>query len=57
MAQRELYKSVAASGEAYYHPTFEAGGMFTHATAFPKHLITTANHLYTGKKFTGYAYS
>ena len=48
--QRELYKSVAASGEAYFPPTFEADGMFTHATAVLTHLITTVNHLYTGTK-------
>ena len=50
MDQHELYESVAASGEAYFPPTFEADGMFTHATAVTTHLITTANHLYTGTK-------
>ena len=50
MAQREGYKSVAESGEEYSPPTFEADGMFTHATAVTTHLITTANHLYTGTK-------
>ena len=49
-AQRELYESVAASGEAYFPPIFEADGMFTHATAVPTHIITTANHFYTGTK-------
>ena len=37
VAQRELYESVAASGEAYFPPTFEADGMFTHATAVTTH--------------------
>ena len=48
MAQRELYGNVAGSGEAYLPPTFEADGMFTHATAVPTSFITTSNHLYTG---------
>ena len=50
MAQRVLCESVAASGEAYFLPTFEAGGMFTHATAVTTRLITIANHFYTGTK-------
>ena len=50
MAQRELYKSVAASGEVYSCPKFEADGMFTHATAVPTCLITIAKHFYTGTK-------
>ena len=50
MAQHELYKSVAASGEAYFRPTFEADGMFTHDTAVPTHIITIVNYLYTGTK-------
>ena len=33
MAQRELYESVAASGEACFPPIFEADGIFTHVTA------------------------
>ena len=50
MAQIELYKIVAASGEAYLPPTFEADGIFTHTRAVPTRLITTANHFYTGTK-------
>ena len=50
MAQHEVYESVAASGEAYLPPTFEANGMFTHVTSVPTRLITTANHLYAGTK-------
>ena len=50
MGQRELYKSVAASGEAYLPPTFEADSMFTHDTDVPTRLTTTANHLFTGTK-------
>ena len=50
MSQHELYKRVAISGEAYLPPTFEAEGMFTHATAVLMRIITTANHFYTGTK-------
>ena len=50
MSQRKLYKIVAASGEAYPPPTFEAYSMFTNSTAVPRRLITTANHFYTGTK-------
>ena len=51
MNQRKLYKSVAASGEAYLLPTFESDGMFTHTTAVLTRLITTSNHFYTGTKW------
>ena len=57
MDQREQYKSVATLGEVYLPPTFEAGGIFTHATVVLTHIITTSNHLYTEKKGNGYAYS
>uniref|UniRef100_A0A7S1YZL4 Uncharacterized protein n=1 Tax=Trieres chinensis TaxID=1514140 RepID=A0A7S1YZL4_TRICV len=50
MCQKELYESAAATGEAYFPPTFEKDGMFTHATAVPSRLITTANHFYTSTK-------
>ena len=50
VAQRELYESVSASGEAYLPPTFEADSMFTHAKKFLTLIITTANHFYTGTK-------
>ena len=50
MAQRELYKSAAASGEVYSPPTFEANGMFAHVIAVPTNLIITATHFYTVSK-------
>ena len=50
MDQREVYESIAASGEAYFPPTFEADGMFTHATAVATRIIKKANHLYTVTK-------
>lgn len=45
MCQRSLWDSAKASGEAYFPPTFEKDG-FTHATAVPSRLISTANHFY-----------
>ena len=48
--QRELYESVAASGEACFLTTFEADSMFTHSIAVMTRLITTANYFYTGTK-------
>ena len=51
MAQREHYKSLSAPSEAYFPPKFEAESMFTHTTAVPERLITTANHFYTGTKW------
>ena len=50
VAQREVHKSVAASGEAYFPPSFESDGMFTHATSVLTDIITTAKHFYTGTK-------
>ena len=47
MCQEKLWKDAVASGEAYFPPTFEQDGFFTHATAVPARLITTANHFYT----------
>jgi uncharacterized protein (DUF952 family)/mannose-6-phosphate isomerase-like protein (cupin superfamily) len=48
MCQKSLWESAVAAGKAYFPPTFEADGGFTHATAVPKRLISTANHFYTG---------
>jgi uncharacterized protein (DUF952 family) len=47
MCQKSLWDKAVASGKAYYPPTFEEDGFFTHATAVPTRLITTANHFYT----------
>eukprot|EP00966_Prymnesium_polylepis_P028903 670241-Prymnesium_polylepis.2 len=46
MCQRSLWEAAKAKGEAYFPPTFEVDGNFTHATAVPSRLITTANHFY-----------
>jgi len=48
MCQKELWDQAVESGNAYFPPTFEQDGNFTHATAVPARLITTANHFYTG---------
>jgi len=47
MCQKSLWEDVSKSGEAYFPPTFEKDGMFTHATAVPSRLIETGNHFYT----------
>ena len=37
-----------ADNHAYYPKTFEADGLYTHATGVPSRLIETANHFYQG---------
>merc|ERR1712232_492982 len=49
MCERELWENAKKKGEAYYPPTFDEDG-FTHATAVPSRLITTANHFYQDVK-------
>jgi hypothetical protein len=46
MTTRALWNAVKDSGEAYYPPTFDVDGYYTHATAVPSRLITTANNFY-----------
>jgi mannose-6-phosphate isomerase-like protein (cupin superfamily)/uncharacterized protein (DUF952 family) len=50
MCQRVSWEAAVAKGEAYFPPTFEADGGFTHATAVAERLIDTANHFYTSSK-------
>ena len=45
-----LFFLALSLGKAYFPPTFEVDGLYTHATAVPSRLITTANHFYTGVK-------
>jgi len=45
MCERSTWEAAKSSGMAYFPPTFEVDG-FTHATAVPSRLITTANHFY-----------
>lgn len=40
------WEAAKASQSAYYPKTYEADGFFTHATAVPERLISTANHFY-----------
>ncbi|CAB9499767.1 Protein of unknown function (DUF952) [Seminavis robusta] len=47
MCQKSAWEEAVAAGKAYYPPTFEEDGFFTHATAVPVRLIGTANHFYT----------
>lgn len=46
MCQSSMWEKAKRLGIAYFPPTFEADGLFTHATAVPSRLITTANHFY-----------
>jgi len=46
MTTKALWTACLESGDAYYPPTFEADGYFTHATGVPSRLIGTANHFY-----------
>jgi len=47
MCQKLLWDEALESKLAYFPPTFEKDGYFTHATAVPERLIDTANHFYT----------
>merc|ERR1711966_459757 len=50
MCQKSTYEESVASGCAYFPPTFVEDGRFTHATAVPANLVSTANHFYTSTK-------
>ena len=47
MCQKILWDTSINNATAYYPPTFEQDGYFTHATAIPDRLLATANHFYT----------
>jgi uncharacterized protein (DUF952 family)/mannose-6-phosphate isomerase-like protein (cupin superfamily) len=47
MCQQSLWEKAVESGKAYFPPTFQQDGFFTHATAVPARLLETANHFYT----------
>ena len=47
MCQEKMWEEAVQCKKAYYPPTFEVDGFFTHATAVPQRLIETANHFYT----------
>jgi uncharacterized protein (DUF952 family)/mannose-6-phosphate isomerase-like protein (cupin superfamily) len=50
MCQKASWEAAVVKGEAYFPPTFEADGGFTHATAVAERLIDTANHFYTSSQ-------
>jgi len=50
MCMKLRWKDAVDKDIAYFPPTFEADGGFTHATADPKRLIETANNFYTETK-------
>ena len=47
MCQKVQWDKAVESGQAYFPPTFQQDGFFTHATAVPTRLLETANHFYT----------
>jgi uncharacterized protein (DUF952 family)/mannose-6-phosphate isomerase-like protein (cupin superfamily) len=47
MCQKVLWDKAVESAQAYFPPTFQQDGFFTHATAVPTRLLETANHFYT----------
>eukprot|EP00578_Thalassiosira_sp_NH16_P002403 CAMPEP_0181132876 /NCGR_PEP_ID=MMETSP1071-20121207/31235_1 /TAXON_ID=35127 /ORGANISM="Thalassiosira sp., Strain NH16" /LENGTH=308 /DNA_ID=CAMNT_0023219251 /DNA_START=151 /DNA_END=1077 /DNA_ORIENTATION=- len=47
MCQTSLYEKCVSEERAYFPPTFVQDGRFTHATAVPSDLVSTANHFYT----------
>lgn len=50
MCEEKLWQEAVDAKTAYYPPTFQADGNFTHATAVPPRLIVTANLFYTSSK-------
>ena len=50
MCEKHLWEQAVESQKAYFPPTFEKDGYFTHATAVPQRLIDTANHFYQDSK-------
>jgi uncharacterized protein (DUF952 family) len=46
MCQKSLWEEAVSAGKAYYPPTFEQDGFFTHATGVPERLLDLANHFY-----------
>ncbi|CAJ1959525.1 unnamed protein product [Cylindrotheca closterium] len=50
MCEKPRWEEAVKSQKAYFPPTFEQDGFFTHATAVPQRLIDTANHFYQSSK-------
>ena len=47
MCSKVQWDGALESQVAYYPPTFESDGNFTHATSDPRQLLAVANHYYT----------
>lgn len=50
MCEKALWEKALAAKKAYYPPTFEQDGYFTHATGVPSRLLLAANHFYTSSQ-------
>merc|ERR1711935_905063 len=50
MCEKPRWEEAVGSQKAYFPPTFELDGFFTHATAVPQRLTDTANHFYTSSE-------
>ena len=50
MCEKVLWEKALADKKAYYPPTFEQDGNFTHATGVPSRLLLAANHFYTSSQ-------
>lgn len=50
MSEKALWESALKAAEAYFPPTFEKDGGFTHGSTEAKSLIVTANHFYQSSK-------
>merc|ERR1712153_132456 len=46
MITKDEWEKAKAENHAYYPKTFEADGLYTHATGVPSRLVETANHFY-----------
>lgn len=50
MCEKSPWEAALSAEEAYFPPTFEKDGGFTHASTEAKSLIATANHFYQNSK-------
>ena len=50
MCEKILWERALTDKKAYYPPTFEQDGNFTHATGVPSRLLLAANHFYTSSQ-------
>jgi uncharacterized protein (DUF952 family) len=50
MCDKTAWEAAVEAQVAYFPPTFEKDGNFTHATAVPSRLLDTANYFYTSSQ-------